>query len=123
MKKWDEIIIFFLVVISILPIILLFKNNLINEKKEVIISFNGEIHSRVSLNEVQNEEILIESKYHKNLLYISEEKVIMKEANCRDKICVKQGDISEVGESIVCLPNKIFIEIKGINEPDIILTH
>ncbi|MDK2793681.1 MAG: hypothetical protein PWP75_309, partial [Caldanaerobacter sp.] len=28
-------------------------------------------------------------------------------------LCVKQGYISRVGEAIVCLPNRLVVEIKG----------
>ena len=36
--------------------------------------------------------------------------------DCPDKLDVKQGYISKVGEVIVCLPNKLVIEIKGIDD-------
>lgn len=123
MKKLDGIIIIFLVFISILPIGLVFKKGFCNDKKEVVISYDGKIHSRFLLNEVKNKEVLIESSGHKNLVYIRDGKVIMKETDCKDKICMKQGEISKVGESIVCLPNKVFIEIKGKEKSDIILSH
>lgn len=33
-------------------------------------------------------------------------------ANCRDQICVHTNDITHEGEAIICLPNKIIIEIR-----------
>ena len=36
----------------------------------------------------------------------------MKEADCPDKYCVKQGKIKNVGETIVCLPHKVVVEIE-----------
>ncbi len=35
----------------------------------------------------------------------------MSEANCRDQLCVKQGRINKVGQSIVCLPNRVVITV------------
>ena len=32
---------------------------------------------------------------------------------CKDKLCVHQKPISKNGETIVCLPNRIVLEIKG----------
>lgn len=34
---------------------------------------------------------------------------------CKQKICVKMGRIKRVGEQIICLPNRIFIEVDGDN--------
>ncbi len=44
---------------------------------------------------------------------VSDGKIKISENNCKDKICVKTGGISHVGESIVCMPKKITVEIKG----------
>lgn len=35
----------------------------------------------------------------------------MKEADCPDKYCVKQGEINKIRQNIVCLPHKIVVEI------------
>lgn len=35
------------------------------------------------------------------------------EATCPDKICIHQGKISQEGETIVCLPNRMIIQIFG----------
>ena len=40
----------------------------------------------------------------------------MEDADCPDRLCVKQGRIKKVGESIVCLPHKVVIEIVGEKE-------
>lgn len=34
------------------------------------------------------------------------------EADCRDQVCVHTKAIDQGGEMIVCLPNKIYVEIK-----------
>ena len=38
--------------------------------------------------------------------------VYMEKASCKNQVCVKTGEISKKGESIICLPNKVIIEIK-----------
>ena len=62
------------------------------------------------------EKIPIESQYGYNLIELGEDKVRVIEADCPDKIDVKQGWISGIGETIVCLPNRMVIEIKGIEK-------
>ncbi|MDR0531867.1 MAG: NusG domain II-containing protein [Oscillospiraceae bacterium] len=37
----------------------------------------------------------------------------VKSSPCRDKLCVRAGEISRPGQVIVCLPQKVVIEIRG----------
>lgn len=48
-----------------------------------------------------------------NRLVIKDGAVHMEEASCPDKVCIKQGTISETGQSIVCLPNRVIVTITG----------
>lgn len=52
-------------------------------------------------------------KGHRNLLQIRNGKVSVSDANCRDHLCVKQGEISGNGESIICLPHRLTITIEN----------
>ena len=46
-----------------------------------------------------------------NMLEIKDGKAFMSEATCPDLLCVHQKSISAKGEQIVCLPNKVIVEI------------
>lgn len=48
-----------------------------------------------------------------NLLVIEDGSAYMREANCPDLTCVKKGKVRYVGESIVCLPNRISVTVRG----------
>ena len=48
-----------------------------------------------------------------NLLAVSAESVSMDAADCRDQICVHHIPITGSGESIICLPHKLAVEIVG----------
>lgn len=39
--------------------------------------------------------------------------VSVTESGCGDKICVHTGKISHKGEAIICVPNRVVVEIKG----------
>jgi hypothetical protein len=59
----------------------------------------------------------------RNLLVIKDGKAEIKEASCPDGLCIKTGKIDKEGQSIVCLPNKVVVEISGEgqdNDVDII---
>lgn len=48
-----------------------------------------------------------------NLISIAEGKVTMEAADCRDQICVHHKPIMSVGESIICLPHRLVVEVTG----------
>lgn len=48
-----------------------------------------------------------------NRLHIEEGQAWITEASCPDKVCVHMGKISQPGQTIVCLPNQVVIEVVG----------
>lgn len=48
-----------------------------------------------------------------NTVVIQKGKAFVSKADCKNQICVKTGEISKKGEQIICLPNKIIVEVKG----------
>ena len=48
-----------------------------------------------------------------NTIVISDGEVDMIDADCPDHICVDHKPISKNGESIICLPNKVVVEIQS----------
>ncbi len=46
-----------------------------------------------------------------NILVIEGGAAYIKEASCPDGTCMHQGKISDIGERIVCLPNKVLVEV------------
>ena len=47
-----------------------------------------------------------------NHLVIQDGCARIEEADCPDKLCVKQGTVSKSGESLVCLPNRVVVAVK-----------
>lgn len=70
------------------------------------ISVDGETYGIYSLDE--NREVAIGDT---NVCRIQDGKVRMIQADCPDQICVHTAEISVDGGSIVCLPNRIVLEI------------
>lgn len=54
-----------------------------------------------------------------NHVVIENGSVRMTAASCPDQVCVQSGPISQPGQTIVCLPNRIVIEITGEKEGEI----
>ena len=83
----------------------------------VVIFLQGDVYQEIPLTE--NREIEIQKEgVTVNVLNIRDGKAGMTDADCPDKLCVHQKPISKSGETIVCLPNKIVVEVKGGQEGD-----
>ncbi|MDN6967443.1 NusG domain II-containing protein [Oenococcus sp. UCMA 17063] len=48
-----------------------------------------------------------------NVVVATGNKVRIVEANCPDQICVHHAAINKAGQSIVCLPHKLIVEIRS----------
>lgn len=53
-----------------------------------------------------------------NVCEIKDKKVTMISAECPDQLCIHQGPICLQGETIVCLPNKVVLEVTGMKQTD-----
>lgn len=57
--------------------------------------------------------LTIETAFGKNIVTIKDGTVDMIEADCPDQVCVDSQAISKAGESLVCLPHQVFVDIVG----------
>ncbi len=55
-----------------------------------------------------------------NILKIEDGHAYVIYADCPDKLCCHAGKISLTGERIVCLPNKLMIEVIGEDDVDFV---
>lgn len=119
MTKGDKILIIIIISISLISLGFI-KNSAIGHKdKYISIQVDGkEIKKIIFDKAVIGKTIPIETEFGYNLIEIGEDKVRVIEADCPDKIDVLQGYISKPGELIVCLPNKLVIEIKGTDDSE-----
>lgn len=53
-----------------------------------------------------------------NILVIEDGCAYMKDADCPDRLCVRQGRISRRGETITCLPNRLTVTVERKPERD-----
>lgn len=81
---------------------------------EAVVYLDGEEQGRYPLSEDTTVEIRQESGY--NILQIRDGKADITEASCPDKVCVNHRAVSGQGESLVCLPNKMVVEIENGRE-------
>lgn len=63
-------------------------------------------------------EIPLELENGTNLLLIRDGRVWMETADCPDGLCIRQGAVSRVGESIICLPHELVVTVEGEDSGD-----
>ena len=63
-------------------------------------------------------EVVITTEYGENRLVIKDGVAFVTEADCPDKLCVRQHSVKNGGEAIVCLPNKMTVRI--VSDKDIV---
>lgn len=78
---------------------------------KVLITVDGQPYGTYSLYE--DNEIEIENENHINHIIIKDGLVSMSYSDCKNQICVNSKPISTSKDSIVCLPNKVMVEIVG----------
>ena len=111
----DIILVAVLLVISLSVFLVFYLNR--TEGSTVVVSVDGKKVSEYSL-EIDGVYYLNDGT---NVLVIESGAAYMREANCPGyQDCVETGKIRFVGERIVCLPNKVIVEIVGEGEEIIV---
>lgn len=72
---------------------------------------DGEIVKSIPL-PAEDQSFMIENDLGKIKIEIKSNQVSVVESDCPDQICVHTKAINQGGEMIVCLPNKMYVEIK-----------
>ena len=116
-RKFKNDIILAVIVIVVAAVGLLLLNIFKTEGSFAVIKIDGIETERYPLS--INTEVVIETGDDgRNTLVIEDNKAFMKDANCPDKICEGHSKISYKGETIVCLPHKVVIEIVADENTD-----
>lgn len=114
MTKGDKYLIIIIIIASIISLIYVKNYASAYDKKYIRIQVDGKDYKTIYFDpKIIGKNIAIETKFGYNLIEIGDEKVRVIEADCPDQLDVKQGYISKPGEVIVCLPNRLVIEIIG----------
>ncbi len=79
----------------------------------VRITVDGSLYGTYQLAQSQSIAIQSADGAVTNVLRIADGNAKMVQADCPDKRCMHQKAIARQGETIVCLPNKIVVEIEG----------
>lgn len=86
------------------------------EGEQVEISLQGKVYGIYDLSE--DRIIEVGNGTITNVVEIRQGKVYMTEADCPDRLCIRQGKISRDRETIVCLPNRVVVTVRSKQKTD-----
>ncbi len=110
-KKEILFLIIIFVVIALIAIVFYGKNR--DQGDKVIVKIDNEVRYEFLLNKEQEVIIKLDDQ-ESNTLVVKDGKADIVDATCPDHLCVNMKSISLEGESIVCLPHKLIVEIQSV---------
>lgn len=114
MKKRNDIILVLLLILITGASYLIYRYTYRDTGANLKITVDGSIYVDVPL--AKSDIFYITGKYGTNCIEVKDGYVRMISAECPDQICVHHTSIHYNGETIICLPNKIIVEITGGEE-------
>lgn len=108
-RFWEILIICIIVILSVF-LFLLYKM-FRHDGKSAVITIDSEVIDTINL-ETEKSRIFKLDGHENVIIEIMDGQIRVLSSDCPDKICVQSGFISQVGESIICMPNKLIIEIR-----------
>lgn len=119
LKFGDLLLIGLLVLISFIPVAVFASENSFDGSGEFIavITQDGEVLQEFVLSDDgESEEYIYQNELgHFNHIVRKGTEITMIDSNCPDRICLTQGPISRPGQTIICLPYKVMIEVVAGN--------
>ena len=116
MKKGDVMIVFALLGISLLLGIAALLPPSADGTAYAVVRRDGIETARLPL-DTDATYVISDTDAH-NIIEISRGKVRMTDADCPDGLCVRSGNISRSGQTIVCLPNRVSVSIEQDKQKD-----
>ena len=120
MNKNDIILIGIIIIVSIF-ILFLISVREDNEKKIAVVYYQNEKIMTIDFMKKGINEYQVEGENGLIILETNNGKIRVKSENSPLHLCSKQGYISKSNEIIICLPNKIVIQIEDQNELDTVV--
>ncbi len=115
MKKYDMIIILFMLLISFLSYIIYQSHSSINSPKAEIYYYS-ELVETVALDQGVDRIFSVKGKENVVFHLFEDGSICFEKSNCPDKLCIKTGKISKPGQFAACLPNRLLLKIISTND-------
>ena len=129
-SRWDALVVCVVILLAVLSAVTIWGKEQESEELTVVISVDGEEVERCFLTELPDMEIPYSANGY--TLYVAlaytggpDYGIQVSRSDCPTQDCVHTGTISRSGQSIVCLPARIIIQLEGGTDsgdsPDLVI--
>ena len=118
MKVFQKRDITVVAILLVLAVVLSIGLGIINKgkKPKAEIYYRSELIRTVELNKGKEEIFLFPQNENVKIHLYEDGTICFEESDCMDKICIRAGRLSEIGESAACLPNEFIMKIVPVGE-------
>ena len=114
-NRYDRL--FLVILAGVILLLFLYQHFAGSKGSYILVTQNGEKIGEYSL--LENQTFVVTDENHSyNTIVIENGQVWIDQADCPDKLCVKQGKISTNGQSIICLPHKLTILVQAVSRQE-----
>jgi len=111
LRLWDLLVLFIVILVASLSVLFF-----VIKGKEgslvAVIRVDGKVYSEVSLSELSEPyEVSVSVEDGEVMVQLSPDGAEVISSPCKDKLCVNTGKLSKSGQSAVCLPERVSVEL------------
>ena len=110
-RKGDIIVILGLIFLSFGLNFVINKMTTDYEGDVLVVEQDGKVIKKLPMD--KDTEYVVHYGGHYNTIVIKDGKAYMKDADCQDQICVHMHPIEKEGQTIICLPHRLFLELES----------
>jgi hypothetical protein len=103
---------FFIIIVAVALIVILFTKFFFSRPAEQQVKITG--RSSQEYYELNEDRVVeVEGPLGITKVIIEDGEVWVENSPCREKICMRMGRIKRTGDQLICIPNRVVVEIEG----------
>lgn len=115
---WDAVVVLAVAALAAACALALWGGGTDSGALTAVISVDGAETERIPLAGLEETETVVESNGYTLHIHLTETEVWVASSDCPTQDCVRTGHISRGGQSIVCLPARVVVELEGGSTAD-----
>lgn len=112
-RLWDGLVVLAVILLAVGSGVAVWSGADSGGQLTAVVTVDGTETERIPLESLEPVELTVESNGYTLRILLSEEAVCVEESDCPTQDCVHTGAIRRSGQSIVCLPARVIVQLEG----------